>query len=110
MRDPKLFEEGSDVRARMIEYGKLFHELHIVTFSRGGPRDRIQISENTFVYPTASHSKIFYVRDTVRIGRRIAADVITAQDPFETGLAGMKLSKKLGIPLHVQIHTDFMSP
>ena len=32
--DRKIFEEGSAVRARMIEYGKLFDELHIVVFTK----------------------------------------------------------------------------
>ncbi|MDE1875192.1 MAG: glycosyltransferase, partial [Patescibacteria group bacterium] len=105
--------EGSDVRARMIEYGKLFDELHIVIFSQGGQRERVQLSTNTFVYPTASRSKFFYVRDAVRIGAGIVASggfVITTQDPFETGLVGMRLSKRFNVPLHVQIHTDFLSP
>jgi glycosyltransferase involved in cell wall biosynthesis len=51
-----------------------------------------------------------YVTDAVKIGSNIKADVITAQDPFETGLVGKMLSKKLGLPLHIQIHTDFFSP
>jgi glycosyltransferase involved in cell wall biosynthesis len=37
-------------------------------------------------------------------------DLITTQDPFETGLVGLKLSKYLKLKLHVQIHTDFLSP
>jgi glycosyltransferase involved in cell wall biosynthesis len=36
--------------------------------------------------------------------------LITAQDPFETGLVGYWLKKKFGVPLQLQVHTDFMSP
>ncbi len=121
--DAKILEEGSPVRARMAEYGALFGELHIVVFAKRSEAPSIQegrsaISKNTFAYPTASVSKLWYVRDATRIGASIvssarlaAADsVITTQDPFETGLVGARLSKKTGVPLHVQIHTDFHSP
>ncbi|MDE1874914.1 MAG: glycosyltransferase [Patescibacteria group bacterium] len=119
-RNPKLFDEGSDVRARMAEYGTVFDEIHIVTFSlhRSTPAGRSALSGNVFVYPTGSRSKLSYVRDAARIGRSIirergfapADSVITAQDPFETGLAACKISKETGLPLHIQIHTDLYSP
>ncbi|MBX4209100.1 glycosyltransferase, partial [Candidatus Parcubacteria bacterium] len=125
--DAKILEEGSPVRARMEEYGNLFGELHIVVFSKKGALDarnaagadegKIKISRNTFAYPTNSSSKLFYVNDAVRIGASVIAagltaenSVITAQDPFETGIVGKKLSEKTGLPLHIQIHTDFHSP
>jgi len=122
--DRKILEEGSNVRARMVEYGKLFDGLHIIVFSKkdlvGRSRlspEKIEISKNTFVYPTNSLSKLFYVTDAGKIGAKIIADkkmtatnsVITTQDPFETGIVGRKLSVKFDIPLHVQIHTDFHS-
>jgi len=117
--DAKILEEGSSVRERMIEYGNLFAELHIVVFSTNTTAPSvIQISTNVYAYPTRSISKLLYVTDGVRIGERILKEknflknesVITTQDPFETGIAGRLLSKKTGIPLHVQIHTDFQSP
>ncbi|MDP2593154.1 MAG: glycosyltransferase, partial [bacterium] len=36
--------------------------------------------------------------------------VITCQDPFETGYVGRRLSKKFNLPLHLQVHTDFLNP
>ncbi|HEU0080913.1 MAG TPA: glycosyltransferase [Candidatus Paceibacterota bacterium] len=129
--DAKILEEGSAVRVRMAEYGQLFEELHIVVFCRknfrfshidsqegGEGAGRIQISRNIFAYPTLSASKLLYVRDALKIGsslfdnRKSNIDnfVISTQDPFETGLVGARLSEKFGVPLHVQIHTDFHSP
>ncbi len=118
--DAKMLEEGSPVRARMAQYGALFAELHIIVFTTkgNGGHARATISKNTFVYPTNSVSKLLYVPDAVKIGASIIANqklsptdsVITTQDPFETGLAGGKLSEKFKIPLHIQIHTDFHSP
>lgn len=115
--DRNIFKKESAVRARMIEYGSLFDELHIIVFTNKKFNDE-QISSNVWIYPTNSWSRWFYIRNAVRIGSRVirnrrfekTKDVITAQDPFETGLSGLKLKKLFGLPLHVQIHTDFMSP
>jgi len=118
--DEKILEEGSSVSARMKEYGTLFSELHIVVLSkkRPGREARQMVSDTVFAYPTNSRSKLSYVCDAKKIGARIIQDlklslndsVITTQDPFETGIVGRKLSRLFSIPLHVQIHTDFMSP
>lgn len=120
--DAKILEEGTPVRARMAEYGRLFQELHIIVFfkkdSSKNSEEKIKISSNTFVYPTYSSSKLFYVTDAMRKAVSIIRaeklskndTVITTQDPFETGLVGKKISKKFGIPLHIQIHTDFQNP
>jgi len=35
---------------------------------------------------------------------------VSAQDPFETGFAGWRIAKALHAKLHLQIHTDFLSP
>lgn len=115
--DRKLFEEGSAVRARIVEYASLFEELHIIVFNTG-ELAKTQIAPNAWVYPTNSWSRWFYIWGAVRLGRRIIRDskfvihdsVLTAQDPFECGLVAYKLSKLFKLPLHVQIHTDFLSP
>ena len=115
--DRKIFEEGSAVRARMIEYGKLFDELHIIVFSKRFTlhASRFTLSDNTFVYPTNSISKLFYISNAIRIGKSILLKsttdwVVSCQDPFETGFAGWKIAKSTGAKLHLQIHTDFLNP
>jgi glycosyltransferase involved in cell wall biosynthesis len=47
-----------------------------------------------------------------RIGMRLMKqiDLISAQDPFETGIVGAKLSFLFRKPLQIQVHTDFKSP
>lgn len=117
--DRKVFEAGSAVEARMIEYGKLFEELHILTFTKSsqGFKEK-QIAPNVWVYPTSSFSRWFYVFDGARLGKKIVFNkqfvrgrsVITAQDPFESGLVGLKIKRKWRIPLHIQLHTDPFSP
>ena len=47
------------------------------------------------------------------VGKNLAnskMDLITCQNPFEVGLLGVILKRKLKIPLEVQIHLNFFSP
>lgn len=110
--DRKIFEKGSAVRQRMIEYGQLSRELHIIIFSLAcDGYVKEQICPNVWIYPTNSRNKFQCIGDAVFTGKKISgSSLVTAQDPFETGLAGFRISKFLSIPLHVQIHTDFLSP
>ncbi len=114
--DRKIFEKGSAVRERMIQYGALVVELYIVVYSRGESLLNDKIGENIWVYPTRSVSKMFYVSDGVRIANKILKErgatstLITAQDPFETGLTGYIVSRQFSLPLQLQIHTDFLNP
>jgi len=125
--DKNLFKEDSAVRQRIIEYGSLAEELHIIVFSRqkseirnlkSETNPKSQISKNTFIYSTNSWSRWFYILDAYKIAKRIILNskflihnsLITTQDPFECGLAGYIMAKKFKLPLHLQIHGDFLSP
>ena len=122
--DINIFKEESAVLTRMMEYGSFFDEFHIIIFTKRSFsfRDRKfkgeKISSNVWIYPTNSWTKFHYIKDAVRLGNKIIKDrnfektndVITVQDPFETGLVGLKLKELFSLPLHVQIHTDFLSP
>jgi glycosyltransferase involved in cell wall biosynthesis len=113
--DQNLFKEGSAVRARAAEYGKLFRELHIVCFTRKSSSLSVsQIAPNVWAYPTNSLHKIFYVNDGIDLAKKTYREklagnrtVITVQDPFESGIVGAFLKRILKLPLHVQLHTDF---
>jgi glycosyltransferase involved in cell wall biosynthesis len=117
--DRRIFESDSEVRGRMLEYGGLAEELHIVVFGRAADPAQMAVGEgNVFIYPTNSRRRLMYIWDAVRIGREIIRDfdfrandsLITVQDPFETGLAGYFLKRLTGVRLQVQMHTDFLSP
>ncbi len=117
--DRNLFKEGSAVSERIKEYGNLAAELHIIVFALKslGLKER-HIAPNIWIYPTNSSSKFLYVHDASSLGKKIVKEkkfvrglsVITAQDPFECGLAGLKVKKKWRLPLEVQLHTDPFSP
>jgi glycosyltransferase involved in cell wall biosynthesis len=110
--DRKIFEAGSAVRQRMVEYGGLCDELHIIIFAKKdlGLKDE-KISGNVWAHPTNSANRWLYVWDAFSIGKNLPSrDVVTTQDPFETGVVGLLLSRKFKIPLNLQVHTDFLSP
>src|SRR3989338_901028 len=94
--DRNIFKAGSAVRDRMIEYGKLFQQLHIIIFTKRFQKFKSEkISENVWIYPTKSWSRLCYPFGAVRVAKREFGkllpkmiDVISAQDPFETGVAG----------------------
>ncbi len=110
--DRKVFEKGSAVRKRMIEYAASFGELVLIVFAKGAlGLEREVIDERLTLIPTNSKNKLSYIGDAVRIGSLAAhPDVISTQDAAETGLAGYLLKRRLGVPLQVQIHTDIFSP
>lgn len=114
--DRNIFNPQSPVAQRMIEYGKQCGELHIVIFSLNKDEHRdIQLSKEVYVYGTNSTSRLWYIRDALFKAQKILSiiyfgeTVITAQDPFETGVVGYLLKKRNRIPLQLQIHTDFYS-
>ncbi len=117
--DRKIFEDGSAVSGRMKDYGSLVGELHIVVLAQKslGLKEK-KISENVWAYPTNSSTRWVYVRDASSLGKKIILDkkfvrgesLITTQDPFECGLAGLNVKNKWRIPLEAQLHTDPFSP
>jgi glycosyltransferase involved in cell wall biosynthesis len=116
--DRNIFKPNSAARERMAEYGKLFRQLHIIIFTKKFQKFKTEkISENVWIYPTKSLSKLFYAFDAIRVVKREFGkflpkiiNVISTQDPFETGVAGWFIAKKYKLPLQIQIHTDFLSP
>lgn len=121
--DRKIWDTTSAVHARMQSYAQFFDELHIVVFAKKNLGLTKEIyGEKLHVYPTQSRTKIGYIFDAIKLGKHILSVssknyqlatkdwAISTQDPFETGIVGARLSRKNAIPLHVQIHTDFLSP
>ena len=113
--DRSLFTSGSAVSERMKHFGALTptDSLSTIVFSTRahGVREAKEIAPNVHAYPTSSVSRLLYGWDALRIARRFARpDVISAQDPFETGLAAFFMARALKAPFVVEIHTDFLSP
>lgn len=113
--DRGLFKPDSAVFARIKEFGSIVGELHIVVFTLASQKfAETQLAPNVWVYPTNSFSRWFYIHDAARLGKRLVAEkrfvrgasLITTQDPFEAGWAGLQIKKKWRLPLEVQMHID----
>jgi glycosyltransferase involved in cell wall biosynthesis len=113
--DRKVFEEGSAVRARLIEYGGLAEELRVIVFAKHSLNlKQEKIAPNIYLYPTNSFLKYTHICAAISKARElkrsgVTIDLVTTQDPFEVGIVGLKIARILNARLHIQIHTDFMS-
>lgn len=110
--DRTILRPQSPAAHRQIAYGTKFDELNIIICSlhREGLSPQT-LSVGVHAYPTASLNRLLYGVGAFRIARHLPRpDVITVQDPFETGLIGLIISWFLRVPLHVQVHTDFCAP
>lgn len=104
---------GSHEHVRMSRYATVAEELHIIVFTLKEQQLQESMSGNLYIYPTNSSSKWSYGLDAIAISSRLkkrGITVVTAQDPFETGLAAYRIARKLRAGLQLQMHTDWMSP
>lgn len=119
--DRACLREGSPQREKLIRYGSVLDELHVIVFYFGERLpSRMKCAPNTFIYPTnhAFRCNPLYFYKAFRIGARIIRgrsfnsmrDVVTAQDPFPTGFVAYFLSRVFRIPFQLQIHIDFFNP
>lgn len=113
--DRSIFEPGSAVRSRTLAYGRLVDELHIVVYAKRSLGFSNEVfPPNIFLYPTNTRTRFGYIVGALRhvyaLKRRgMHIDVVTAQDPFEIGIAAFFAARILGAKLHLQVHTDFLS-
>jgi len=102
---------GTAGALRQEAYAERFGHLDVIGFTRAGDGFQSYTAGPLTVYPTTSTARMYYVPDAVRLALSLSRpDVATAQDPFETGIAAWIVAKRFGVPLHVQVHTDFLDP
>ena len=106
-----ILESGSAAFLRQEAYARRFGNLDIIAFSLTSDTAEEIETGPLHIIPTNSQSKWFYGWNALQIARTLPRpDVVSAQDPFETGLTAWLLARRLRVPLHIQIHTDFLSP
>lgn len=114
---------------RQRRYAQHLGALHVVVKTgRGTPAGPLPLAPNAWAYPSRSISRYTFIPDAVRIAARLCRagrmlsssrpggiasrpagiDVISAQDPFATGLAAYAVSRRYGTPLNVQVHFDVL--
>jgi len=114
--DRNIFTKDSAVAQRMVEYGKVLGELHIIILTLAKSNlEPFTLSPEVKIYSTQSISRAKYVGDAILIGGKILKQlyfgqtVISSQDPFETGIIGVFLKRMSKFPLQIQIHTDLFA-
>lgn len=110
--DRNIAHAASASAQRQIAYGMRFGDLRIIVFSLESQRlATYALSVETHVYPTASTWRTLYGWSAFWIARKLPKpDVVTVQDPFETGLIGWIIARWHGTAFHVQVHTDLCAP
>lgn len=105
--DRAILAPQNAVSERMKEYAKLVERLDIVLLSdRSHGLSKASLADNLTIHPTNSSNRFLRPFDAVKVGGKISADIITAQDPFECGWAGVRLKEMKRVPLEVQLHTN----
>lgn len=114
-RDRNMFDSSSDVRERIKLYFGSVQQIHIIVFAKSSLGLSPQkIADNAWLYPTNSLTRWTYIIGAAKIGRNIIRNsfpsqresLITAQDPFDCGLAAIILGKLCKLPIEIQLHTD----
>ena len=117
-----LAESGApgDTRERHVLYAKELDRsspgsnLVIIAYSQGD-KDLTQrwISPHCLVVLTASRSRLFFMKDALRIikdlRRRFVFSVVTTQSPFDDGIVGLLVRRRLGVIFIPQIRGDIFS-
>ena len=99
----------TDSRTRHEAYAERIGRISMVICNRRSARplspyrSRLLVAE-----PTESRSYVHYLFDGYRLGLKAQAeapiDLVTVQDPFVTALIGLRLRRRLGVRLIVQIN------
>ena len=102
---------------RQRRYAEHLRALHVVVKTGRGAGGRfgtgaMNLAPNAWAYPTRSRSRYAFVPDAVRLAgaicRREEIDVVSAQDPFATGLVAYLVARRHQLPLNVQVHFDVL--
>ena len=98
---------------RQRRYAARLGALHVVVKTeRDAPPGPAALAPNAWAYPTRSRTRYAFPLDAYRIAagicRRHPVDVVSAQDPFATGLVAFLVARRFRRPLNVQVHFDIL--
>jgi len=105
--DRKIFEPPSEVKSRMLNYASQVDELFIVIL---GTNRRLKIEGKLKYIGMTRWRALFWKPARPAGGSAESFDLITSQDPFETGFIAWRLARQLRAKLELQIHADLGSP
>lgn len=107
--DRAISNQSSQSARRMRTYAALCEELHVVV--AGGEVSYMDGPLVVHGTTTRGISMLFTLPKFIRsLIREKGIDIVSAQDPFEYGLIAHLATAHTTAKLHIQIHTDFLSP
>lgn len=108
--DPSILDRSSATYARMREYASAVGTLHILL--RGARSE--DIADGPLVVHSIRAGKLFGMKSlasrAAELIREEGIELVSAQDPFEYGWAARRAVRGTPAALHIQVHTDFLSP
>lgn len=108
--DSTIFDPRSRSAERMRSYGEMAERYDIMALSKGDQGD-FDLSPKARVFAVARNPLAFFwnVFAAMRRAKKIAGkyDLITAENPFEIGLAVWLGARLVGAAFHLQVHGDF---
>jgi glycosyltransferase involved in cell wall biosynthesis/putative flippase GtrA len=109
--DPTAFKGSSPLVERLSKQLGANNSLSAYIFTPRGYSDvshapNLSIKASGAPYKLASPLFVFW---RIIVSGEVP-DVATSQDPFESGLVALAVSRVLRVPLQVQVHTDLYSP
>ncbi len=106
--DWNAFNETSAVAKRLRMQARTVERMDVLV--PHGPLQLVQISGNASVRGFGLGRVLGSLR-TIAAGYRLQRpDVVSAQDPFLTGLVAWIIARMRGSKLHLQVHTDLFDP
>ncbi len=109
--DKLVFNPESQVRARLLSLASQVDLLEVIVFTKKSDHFSLVTDQNLILRPTNSRSVVNYLFDAIKIGKKLTGlNLITCQDPFLTGWAGLKLAGEFKVKLELQLHTDVLTP
>jgi glycosyltransferase involved in cell wall biosynthesis len=112
--DPSFFDEASEARKRMREYAKAIGTLHVVSLCGADYRGSDEVKDGTLSLHAVRPLRFFEFHSLEKRAKAMNAvnafDVISALDPFECGRIARNIAHGTRAKLHIQVHTDFLSP
>jgi len=104
--DKSILDKSSAVAQRTLEYGRLVDKYWVLVSA--DKNTVINLSEQVRVLGVAGNNKLLKLFRIYRLGKKLLTDenfdIITVQDQYYLGLAGLWLSQKFNKGLELQIH------
>lgn len=114
--DDSILDFSSSLFQKVSSYTKTLGHLTIFCRTRKKVSKELILQGPLTIYAISTNNPAVFLIRTLVLGRRAlkraSSDfrIITADNPFEEGLVAWLLARLLRLPLHLQIHTDIMSP